>query len=158
MRLLLTILIILFGFINSFSQTELPDFNGQILWLRADSVIMNNDSTVSEWIDLSPMHNSVFQTENIHQAKFTDSIIELNNQPTLKFAGNQWLNGGDICDMSNEGITMFIVGKTLNSNGSFVAKSLAGAQKKRYANLYNNNEFEYLFFFIFYFCYKFLCS
>jgi len=145
MRLLLIIHIILFGFINSFSQTELPDFNGQILWLRADSVIMNNDSTVSEWIDLSPMHNSVFQTDNAHQAKFTDSLIDINKKPAIKFSGNQWLNGGDICDMSNDGITIFIVGKTINSNGSFVAKSLAGAQKKRYANLYSNNEFEYLF-------------
>ncbi len=142
MRIIFIIILSIYFIFQSFSQESLPNIQGQILWLKADSILMNNDSTVYEWKDLSSMSTSVFQPNSTNQPKYTDSI--LNNNPVIRFNGNQWFNGGDICDISDNGITIFIVGKSINSSSSFIAKSVAAGYTKRYAAVYNN-EYRYLF-------------
>ena len=146
MRFIISIIFIISSVVVSFSQdTILPNYNGQILWLKADSVLMNTDSTVYEWKDLSPMHTSVFQDSAVNQPTFIDSIANLNYKPTIKFNGNQWFNGSDICDISPNGMTFFIIGKSTANTGTFLAKSVAAGYTKRYSIFYYNGNLQYLF-------------
>lgn len=137
------ILILILLPISLIAQNIVTSIDDNILWLRADTVFMDIDSTVYEWRDLSSNNTSVFQSDDLNQPIFLDSI--LNNKPIVRFSGNHWLDGGDICDVSSEGQSVFIVAKSMNSTGTFVAKSLYGAQSKRVACSYVSGDYMFLY-------------
>lgn len=106
-------------------------------WYIADSIYIDGDNCV--WPDVSRNNNHVYQTNKENHPKLiTDAT---NSQSVLRFDGNDYLDGGDICDITNNGISIFIVGKTTKSLGCYLAKSAYAGVPKRYGVFYENKLF-----------------
>ena len=124
----------------------IPPFNmtGLQLWVQADSNVVLNGKTVSMWKDCSDNKDTLLQPTAENQPTLVPNV--LNGHAVLRFDGkNDYLNGGNICNMSTKGITIFVVGKSNQSTGIYLAKSFYGGKAGRYSLNYNNNEFTYLF-------------
>jgi len=99
----------------------LPVINktGLLLWLRSDSNVTSNGSLVSSWNDCSGNNTNVIQQKSIYQPSLKTN--SLNGYPLIHFDGvDDYLNGGDICDVSASGITIFTVGKY--TSGEIITK------------------------------------
>ncbi len=114
---------------------EIPQNHLQ-LWLRADSVALENGK-VSQWYDLSSNQYSILQTGEANRPQKVNNA--LNGNPVVRFDGiNDYLDGGDILDYNTESHTVFLIAKSTNTSwGTFYAKSLSGVANSRYALLYN---------------------
>ncbi len=108
------------GQARKFTNFKPTDLSGCALWLRADTGVTLNGSTVQEWKDLSPNTFNLIQATASAQPTFVSNA--LNNFPSLSFDGN------DIFVLNNfpYGITVngFLVGKKTNSivnHGTFTS-------------------------------------
>lgn len=96
------------------------------LWLKADSININNNIGVTNWTDYSSDQEtpiSFSQSTDINQPKF----IEYNENflPTVKFDGiDDFMSAGDIDLYDIGGMSIFIVGKseTTAPNQSYITK------------------------------------
>ncbi len=124
-------------FVNAQTADEIRGINGLVAWFSADSVHLTADNHVDTLYDKSGNGFNVIQTSNDAQPTLFDNA--LNGNPTMVFDGNDYLNGGDICDLGPNGTSIFIVGKSNKKNGCFVAKSKTAISSLRYAVFYENN-------------------
>jgi hypothetical protein len=124
----------LFAQIDTISQLS--------LWLRADSgVVIDLGGHVKQWNDLSSNHFIFIQNDSSARPLYGSAY----SKPVLVFDGNNdYFDGGNILSLTNQGTTIFLLSKISNSNGSFIAKSLAGGVSSRYSLLVENNKFEFL--------------
>ena len=139
-------LYILFAFFTTFftpktveSQIRPTEISGLQLWLRADSNVTLNGTTVSTWNDCSGNGNNVKQSTVAYQPSFVSNII--NGNPVLHFDGsNDYLDGGTaMCQVGTEGMSIFIIAKHNGSTGYYITKSLAGGSSTRWALGYADN-------------------
>ena len=126
-----------FGPSYMFTVSSLRNINGLVAWFSADSVHLNADNHVDTLYDKSRNRFNVIQTLNDAQPTLSENM--LNGNPSIVFDGNDYLNGGDVCDLGPNGASIFVVGKSNKKNGCFVAKSLAGGVPLRYGIFYENN-------------------
>lgn len=112
--------------------------NGIEAWFIADSALKLSNDAVQEWGNLIDPKKSV-KSPNIGSSPvFSDST--LNNHAVLEFDGiDDYFDGGDIFDMSEEGKTFFIVAHANTPNNSIIAKSLYGGNPGRYFALVDEN-------------------
>jgi len=133
--------------INSISkQLYIQPFNKSdlMLWLRADSNLISVGKNVDIWNDCSGNKNNIIQTSTSSQPLYTSNI--LNGLPIVRFDGsNDYLFGGDICNISPLGISIFIVGKCNTSTGTYIAKSIAGGFLARYGISHYLDNLEYVY-------------
>ena len=101
------------------------------LWLRADSVEMDENGRVSQWYDLSPNQYEIVQTDASARPIVSDNA--LNKQPALIFNGTStFLTGGDILDLGTNGWTWFVVGKYNNGGQTGVNSPIFLGKYDRY--------------------------
>lgn len=112
-----------------------PSYNSQLsLWLKADTgLVIDANNRVEQWRDLSPNNHQLNQLINVSKPFIEQS--SLNGFPTIRFNGNQFLNGGNILNIGTSSRSMFIVAKSDFSTSSrcFYAKSLAAGSLGRFA-------------------------
>lgn len=91
------------------------------LWLRADwGVVTDTNNKVSRWEDFVHQDYNIIQNTADYRPLLVDNYA--NTFPALKFDGaNDYLNGGDICDLKLTGGTLIVVlqHEYLTSNGHF---------------------------------------
>lgn len=87
--LLFFILFIYFFSFNAISQIRPDMFPGLSVWLKADSNVVLNGNTVTEWKDCSGNNHDAKQATAIRQPEYIQSA--LCDLPTLRFNGTQFL-------------------------------------------------------------------
>jgi len=128
---------------SNFLYSQPNTINGLSLWLRADSgIVVDNGNHVKIWYDLSPNQFVFLQNDTDLRPLMKDYY----NKPSLFFDGNNdYFDGGNILNLSSFGNTIFVLANAINSNGTFIAKSLSGGAFNRYSLLYENNLLEFLY-------------
>lgn len=106
-----------------------------VLWLAADmldTIVQDGDGNVSGWLDGSDAENHVYQSNAGKQPRWVDGA--LNGMPVVRFDGlADSLNGGDILDLHDNSRSIYVVGRSLHKDGSYVSKSFWGSAANRYA-------------------------
>ena len=102
----ITFALIIFNVSVVFAQAP-SDISGLKLWLKSDSGIILNGSTVSDWIDQSGNGNNFYQYTPSNQPSFVSN--GLNSLPVLRFSGIEILNGPTISGINASSITIFIL-------------------------------------------------
>ncbi|HOU98263.1 MAG TPA: PKD domain-containing protein [Bacteroidales bacterium] len=124
---------------NEFSETNVK------LSLSADKGIIDSLNLIKIWKDFSPNQYDFIQSN--HQFRPRMEIAEsLNNKPVITFDGiNDYLFGGNILNLTQQGTSIFIVAKTNSPNGCVIAKSLYGGASSRYSLFFNNDNDVFLY-------------
>ncbi len=136
---IVVLLIALCYSIVAVSQIVPTDIDGLSLWLSADSIKQEDGTSVEMWASNAEDGVLVSQVIATAQPTLVKSVAELNNKPVVRFDGNDYLNGGvSFLNIGKKGQTTFIVAKSNTANGSFYAKSLAGAAPNRYFFIYED--------------------
>ena len=86
--LLLSFTLSLFTFHLLTAQVRPDQIPGIQLWLRADSNVVLSGDTVVSWNDCSGNSNNAVQPSFYRRPIITNSIIQLNSFPGIKFDGN----------------------------------------------------------------------
>jgi len=124
---------------NCYSQITPDDIPGLQLWLRADSLVDTTatGSKVTQW------NNAIGGTLNVSQADpsmqpiLVSSESSINNKPTIRFNGtSDYLDGGDILNLGTNSNTIYLIGKSNSTTGTYLAKAIAAASSGRWALLY----------------------
>ena len=120
-RIIFILTLLTMHFAASAQSFSFPTDNLQ-LWLRADSVELDEIGRVSRWYDLSPNQYEIVQTDE-------NARPSANGGFSLSFNGTStYLTGGDILDLGTDRWTWFVVGQynnPANQSGSaptFVSK------------------------------------
>ncbi len=134
-------LIVFLVYLPIYSQIDTISLLG--LWLRSDTgVVIDLGGHVKQWKDLSLNQFLFVQNDSLARPLYGTAY----GKPVLIFDGiNDFYDGGNILSLTNQGTTIFLLGKINSANGSFLAKSLAGNASNRYALLAENNKFEFLY-------------
>ena len=115
-----------------------PRHAGADLVLDARYINQADDTAVSNWADRSANAHTIEQDSAANQPKFRTNAM--NGNPVVRFDGNDFLNGGDICDLLDRGITMLCVAKfTSGATGAFCGKSRFASGSGRYSLFRQNN-------------------
>ncbi|MFN8285123.1 MAG: PKD domain-containing protein [Chitinophagales bacterium] len=105
---------------QSFNPSQLPNL---ALWLRADTLVTLNGSTVSQWGDLSGNGYNAAQGIVSSQPLAVNNVKLINHKPTIQFDGsNDSLTGPLPAGTENSSLTVFIIAKsnsTTNAQGIF---------------------------------------
>lgn len=124
-----------------FSPEILPNVS---LWLDAGEAITTPENRVSQWTDKSGQGNHVIQVTPDLRPQRVAGI--LNGRPVVRFDGvNDFLDGGNILNLGTSSRTALVIGRNTKTNGSYFAKSLAGSAPNRYALIYENSRFTFLY-------------
>lgn len=137
--LILAVLLPFYGL----AQKSPDQIMGLAGWFMADDeyVELDGKGKVAKWIDASGNNLALVQFDETARPTLTISS-EINNQPCLQFDGiNDYLNGGDILDISDKGQTAFYVFKSTSTTGVIYSKSSSNSLTKRHAIQYTNNSF-----------------
>ncbi len=121
--LFLAIVLLPFGALKaqSFNPSQLSNL---ALWLRADTLVTLNGTTVSQWGDNSGNGYNATQPVSSGQPLWVNSVKLINHKPTLKFdGGTDSLFGPFIAGSESSSLTVFIVAKSnsvTNGGGIFL--------------------------------------
>ncbi len=119
-------------------------FSGVQVWLNGDDVEADVNNKVAVWNDKSDNAFSFVQDDDAKKPVLLSN--GLNDFPSLQFDGNDFLSGGDILDIANSSSwSLFVVGKSNASDGTFIAKSLAAGVPNRWALFYESSSLTFLF-------------
>ena len=133
LRYMMCLLIAMAIKVSVFSQITAPtEIAGISAWWCADSVQQESGTPVSFWNNLVNTTESVSQPVADNSPTLVKDVSEVNNHAVLRFDGNDYLDGGDILDIGQEGQTVFCLGLITKKNGAFYAKSIAASAKNRY--------------------------
>ena len=114
---------------SAHSQITSPtELEGLSAWWCADSVQQDDGSAVSFWNNMANTTESVSQPVPDYSPTLVKNVSELNNHAVLRFDGTDYLDGGDILNVENCGITSFVVGKSNEDIGTFYVKATAGGK------------------------------
>lgn len=98
------------------------------LWLRADyGVVTDSNNKVSKWEDFVHPDYNIIQNEADYRPLLVDNYA--NTFPALQFDGvDDYLNGGDICDLKRKGGTLITVlqHEDLTTNARFAISKANG--------------------------------
>lgn len=142
MKKQITFLLLFFFFYSEMSSQIRPDkISGLSLWLRADSNITLNGTSVTSWNDCSGNGLSVNQSVEQNKPKLINNIIGIKNQSVVRFDGiDDYLDGGNICNVGSTGQTFFLVSQKSGTAGTLIAKSiLAGSAIRWWLGYYDNS-------------------
>jgi PKD repeat protein len=116
--LVFIILSSLFG--AALSQTRpnlIPDL---VLWLRADSNVVLNGSTVAQWNDCSMNNNNATQSVSALQPLLVNN--NLNGLPVVSFDGiNDYFNGTTIPNINNSSLSIVVVANGATYVGPYIS-------------------------------------
>lgn len=119
----MTVLLNSYRFGGGFSASTVPNLR---LWLKADSLSLNDNDTIQTWGDSSGNARDATQLTSANRPVYKTGI--LNGMPVVRFDGaTKFMTVADVPELdmgTGEGITVFIVGIN-NASGtqrSFVAK------------------------------------
>jgi hypothetical protein len=112
--------------------------NETALWLSSDNgVNLDINGKISSWQDQSNNGYNFNQTVDSRRPTLVNN--SLNGLPGIQFAGNQFLNGGDILDLGMNSRTYFAIAKINGQNMSVFAKAKACYCNDRYALVTDGN-------------------
>ena len=121
---------------SAFSQITVPtEILGISAWWCADSVQQESGTPVSFWNNLVNTTESVSQPVADNSPTLVKDVSEVNNHAVLRFDGNDYLDGGNILNVGNNGLCMVLVVKTNKNKGSIIAKAIRGGGANRYSVL-----------------------
>ena len=100
--------------VTGWGHAEIP-LSGLALWLKADSLDLNNDDAVSAWKDLSTNGHNFTQATGSAKPTFKTNDADWNNQPYLSFDGNDKLELAYSSTLNTNQFTLFVV-STVNSD------------------------------------------
>ncbi len=112
--LLFAIFIVFAAFSQNLNSPK--DIPGLQYWLRADSGVVLNSATVSQWSDVSGNTRNAIQPTTAAQPLYVTSVSELNNKPVVRFDGlddHLLINSGDTVG------SVFVVSKWMGSLPDF---------------------------------------
>ena len=132
-----------FLFAQIANPTELP---GLSAWWCADSVKQDDGSAVSFWNNMANATESVTQPVPDYSPTLVKNVSELNNHAVLRFDGNDYLDGGDILNVGDCGITSFVVGKSNEDIGTFYVKATAGGKGPYGYSLLYEKQLRFIYF------------
>lgn len=124
------------------------DIAGLSFWVSGDGPIIKNSSNfVSDWFDMSPEGNNVYQLNSTKQPRWVDSLPQINYQPAIRFSGSNVLEAGDRLDMNKKDKTMIVVGQMdpSETQGTYIAKSKFNNVTNRYAVWRTGGQLYYLY-------------
>ncbi|MEI7597401.1 MAG: PKD domain-containing protein [Bacteroidota bacterium] len=137
--LLLIILIIIST--NIFAQFKPSDISGLQLWLRADTNLTFNGTTISAWKDCSG--NNLSFTQASASSQPIQTLNKINGKAVITFDGiNDFLSGGNVLNFGTNSYTVFIVGK--NKVGLYIGKR-SGPGQRCYIDYISSNQFRSVF-------------
>lgn len=128
---------------RNFFRISPADMPNLVFWVRGDGPLIKSSSNfVSDWFDLSPQSNHVYQLNNIKQPRWVDSLAKINYKPAIRFSGTNVLEGGDKLDIGKKSRTIIIVGQmdASVSSGTYIAKSLPSPVVNRYGVIRSNQQ------------------
>ena len=129
---------------NSFSQTIPSAMLGLQAWFAADSLKVGNGNPIDTVKAINNEFLFVAQPTTTNKPILVDNV--LNGKPVMRFDGvDDYLNGGNILNFGNTGQTVFIIGKSINANGSFYAKSSVSEIASRHAILFSGGSIYYVY-------------
>lgn len=124
-----------------FLPTDWPSLS---LWISADGQVQTDVANrVTQWTDMSGQGNNVVQTNAAKQPLLVPNVF--NGKPVIRFDGNNVLTGGDILDINSGSRTAIVLAKTNNARATFVAKSINGNSRSRWAFFYYDNQIYQLY-------------
>lgn len=103
---LIPLIFTLFCF-NPVHAFEPNDITGLELWLKADSLSLNNNDPVTSWSDSSTAGNNFSQTNPNDQPSFKASVSSLNSKPAVHFDGAQFIES--ITNFELNDFALFVV-------------------------------------------------
>ena len=115
------------------------------LWLNPESGITKDvNDFVSDWADIYSSNISFTQPDPVKKPIWIDGV--LNSHPMISYDGtNDVLSAGDTLDLGTSSKTIFFLGRSTGSSGTYFAKSLSGVMPNRYGLLYYPNDSSLLF-------------
>ena len=90
--------------------------SGLALWLRADSITVDNGDTISEWKDQSGDGRDFTQTTASKKPTFVATDATFNNRPCLSFDGGDQLTLPFDVNLNTNEFTIFMVMSVTNDN------------------------------------------
>ena len=148
MRLLLTsLLLYLSGTLQLYAQIGAPPITQNLqFWVLGDSVTLNAGK-VDTLYDLSGNNLVATQGVSARQPLYVSSLAELNSRPAIRFDGvDDFLTIGDTLDMLNRDKTIFVVGKSIKTNGSvYISKDKSTESTNVYSIWYASNNLRFLY-------------
>ena len=132
--------IVVFFFIMSsiaYAQVNPMAIKGMSAWWCADSIKQENNTVVTNW---GSMDESIVVVQEVVDwaPTLVRDVSKLNNHSVLRFDGNDYLNGGNVLNVGNQGQTVFVVCMTNKKDASFYAKSYLGSVKNRNCLIYES--------------------
>ena len=101
-----------------------------IQWFRADQFASPDEvpvtgSLVSGWPDLSQLGNDLDQPTSINQPTWNASNTDFGGQPSIDFAGSQWLFNSNLDNLTPTSLYVWVVYNQKTSTGGDISKSSA---------------------------------
>lgn len=129
---------------SAHSQTIPNAMPGLQAWWSADSLKVGNGNPVETWTTNNNEFLFVTQPTATNRPTLVDNV--LNGKPVVRFDGvNDYLDGGDILDISAGGQTVFIIGKSNSANGSFYAKSNLSDIPRRHSITFSGGDLYFIY-------------
>jgi len=119
-----------------------PSFvEGNSFWLIADSVQLEDSVSVDSLVDIAGANDLYAQNES----RPVLLQNQINGHASLYFDGvDDYMDGGDILDVSPAGQTVFLVASNEKSRGTYYAKSLYGGNAGRNGLFRSGGDLMYL--------------
>ncbi|MHB9026326.1 MAG: glycosyl hydrolase family 28-related protein [Armatimonadota bacterium] len=112
---------------------------GLTMWLKADTGIILNGSTISDWSDVSGANHHVAQATAAYQPTFVSSS-SINSKPAAHFdAVNDYLQGAAALDLRNSAYSIFVVAKPTAGDGGYLTYLASEGLRYQSNNLYYKN-------------------
>jgi hypothetical protein len=129
---------------TGYSQTIPNALPGLQAWWSADSIKVGNGNPIETWTTNNNEFLFVTQPTAANRPTLVNNVI--NGKPVVRFDGvNDYLNGGDILDIQNDGQTIFVIGISKSNNGIFVTKSNLIEVPARYTLGFSVSEINYIY-------------
>ena len=128
---------------------QLP--SGMCLWLKADSLELNDGDAVATWADASGNNRNFTQSTSSKKPTYIASESDFNNMPVLRFDGGDKLELAFDANLNTNEFTIFFVGAVNNDNNAnqlgYESRSSSPVTRSGY-NLYadmtgSNNQWEF---------------
>ena len=138
---------------NYLSPIDDTDWGGipttdMCLWLKADSLELNDDDAVSQWSDVSGNNRHFTQSTSANQPVYKTGVF--NGKPAIRFdGGNDVLSRAFDANINTEQMTLFVVGDMNADNNTWnsviTARNAPNTGYALYTNM-STNKFRFTYY------------
>lgn len=132
------------------NRPDILPINNPVLWLKADSLTLNDGDAISSWTDSSPNAFEFTQGTASARPTYIKSNSAVNNKPVIDCDGNDYLSLPFDAKLNSVEMTVFVVGFVDSDDGNIhgLVESRASSPVARsgfnmYARMDTNNNYEF---------------